>query len=95
MLTLHATVLNVFKAPEGKNKEGESYGGGYKVQLQGANVLKNGETRIDLVTLSSKDPKPFQDALGKEIMVNVGAFVSGKSIQYYIPEKFKVRAVKI
>ena len=93
MLTLTATVLNVFKAPEGVNKDGDAYGGGFKVQLQGVNVLKNGESRIDLVTLTAKDVAPFKAAIGKKVRVDVSAFVSGKTIQYYIPEKFKVEAV--
>lgn len=94
MLTLHATVLNVFQAPEGTNREGQAYGGGFKVQLQGVNILRNGESRIDLITLGAKDPKPFQDNLGREVVVNVGAFVTGKSIQFYIPERFKVQVVE-
>lgn len=94
MLMMRATVLNVFKAPEGQNKDGKSYGGEFKVQLQGVNVLRNGESRIDLITLTAKDAKPFQERLGKEIVVNVGAFANKGSVQFYIPEKFQVLGAK-
>lgn len=91
MLTLTATVLNVFQAPEGVNKDGDKYGGGFKVQFQAENTLKNGETRIELLTLSAKDPRQFEQVKGKKVHVSVGAFVSGRQIQFYIPEKFTVR----
>lgn len=94
MLSLRATVLNVFQAPEGQTKEGEQYGGGYKVQLQGRNILKNNQTRIDLITLTVKDPTPFQDRMEKTIQVDVGAFSNGKTIQFYIPENYSIQTIE-
>ena len=86
MLSLSGMILNVFQAPSGTTKEGEKYGGGYKVQLQGSNVLRNGETRIDLITLACKAQDVFKKNVGKNIRVPVGAFVGNGAIQYYITD---------
>ena len=84
MLNLEGTVKNVFEAPSGKDKEGKAYGGGFKVQIEGLNILKNGEKRIDLMTMACKDPVVYKDAMGKVIRVPVGVFASGKGVQFYI-----------
>jgi len=97
MLILDAVVVNVFRAPEGVSREGEAYGGEYKVQLQNFNFLRNGEQRVDLVTFSTKNPEIFKDAIGDNVRVPVGAFVNGKAIQYYLasnnPEDIHVQKV--
>ena len=85
MLNLKAKVLNVFQTPLGTNRNGESYGGQHKVQLQAINKLTNGEERVELVTLTVKDPDLFKQAKGKEILVPVGAFAPQKNqVQFYI-----------
>lgn len=86
MLTLSGTVLNVYQAPQGVSKAGEAYGGGYKVQLQASNELKNGETRIELITLTAKEPGAFRDLMGKVVRVPVGVFASGNGVQFYITQ---------
>ena len=87
MLTLSATVVNVFAAPKGTNREGKAYGGQSMVQLQGVNVLRNGQKRVELFTLATQRPDVFEKSLGKEIQVPVGAFASAKGgIQFFLSE---------
>ena len=84
MLTMTATVLNVFKAPEGTNREGQKYGGESKVQLLGTMELRNGEQRQDLFTLNVKDPSQFVNHLGQVVRVPVGVFATAKGLQFYL-----------
>jgi len=86
MLELSGTLINVFQKPVGVSRSGEKYGGENCVQLQCSNTLKNGEKRIELVTMNIPSGAEFGDYIGKAIRVPVGAFVpqGGKSIQFYI-----------
>ena len=84
MLTMTATVVNVFNAPEGTNRNGEKYGGESKVQLLGSMELRNGENRQDLFTLNTKQPQLFQSHMGKVVRVPVGVFASAKGLQFYL-----------
>ena len=43
---LSGVVLNVFQRPEGKGKDGTSYGGEYVVQVMSADRLRNGDDRL-------------------------------------------------
>ena len=43
---LSGVVLNVFQRPEGKGKDGASYGGEYVIQLMSADRLRNGDDRL-------------------------------------------------
>lgn len=84
MLTLHGQIVNVFETPRGVNREtGEEYGGQWKVQILAENLLRNGQTRTELVDLTVEDPAPFQRLQGKRVRVPVGAFVSGNAIRYF------------
>lgn len=84
MLTLHGQVVNVFQTPEGVNKDtGEAYGGLWKVQLMAENILKNGQTRTELVDLTVDDPRPFEKVKGRPVSVPVGAFASGKTVRFF------------
>lgn len=86
MLTLHGTVLNVFQTPEGKNKDGIAYGGAFKVQIQGKNILKNGQARIELLTLATDCPNEFSKLIGEEVFVEVGVFVSERrDLTFFLP----------
>lgn len=88
MFSITGQIINIFEAPEGKNKEGQAYGGETKVQLLGEFHLKNGEAKKDLMTLSV--PVKWEHALkqsqGKEITLPVGVFVTGGAIRTFIPE---------
>lgn len=84
MLMLNGQVLHVFEAPKGKNKEGQEYGGGYRVQLVVMLPLTNGEYRNDLVTLGTDQPDFFQDRVGRSVSLPVGVFATGKGVQFFI-----------
>lgn len=81
MLKLEGQVVNVYKAPDFTPKEGETKEGGHKVQLMTEMNLKNGEKKMELVTLSVKDPDRYE--VGQLAEVPVGAFVRNGQIQFY------------
>lgn len=84
MLQLTGTVLHVFEAPKGKNKEGQEYGGGHRVQLVVSLPLTNGEYRRDMVTLGTNQPEFFWQREGQIVSLPVGVFAAGKGIQFFI-----------
>ncbi|MEW5980649.1 MAG: hypothetical protein AB1898_33170 [Acidobacteriota bacterium] len=81
MLKLEGQVVNVYKAPDFTPKEGEKKEGGHKVQLMTEMHLKNGETKMELVTLSVKDPDRYE--VGQTAEVPVGIFVRNGQVQFY------------
>lgn len=94
MLKLTGTVLNVFQTPVGTRQDGTKYGGEYSVQIQSSNLLKNGESRIELVNLRTTKPKEFSGRSGKEIIIDVGVFAKGGSLVYFLPEHFEIQECK-
>ena len=86
MLTLTGTLLNTFKSPVGKNKDGEEYGGQDKIQILGQVDLPNGESKKDLITLTSHNLEHFEGLEGVNIRVPVGVFVNGKTASFFIPK---------
>lgn len=84
MLKLTAQVLNVFQSPQGVSRDGKNYGGESKVQLQAIQLLKNGEKRVELLTLTTKTPEKFKSNLGKKVTVDVAVY--GKEMAFYLPE---------
>lgn len=81
MLKLEGQVINVYKAPDFKPQEGTTKEGGHKVQLMTEVHLKNGETKMELVTLGVKNPDLYK--VGELAEVPVGAFVRNNQIQFY------------
>lgn len=88
MITLKGKLLNTFVSPKGE-KDGNEYGGQDKIQLIGDISLPNGETKIDMFTLTTQDISLFKDLRGKEIRVPIGIFAAAKSLTYYIPKGSK------
>jgi len=88
MLTLKGKLINIFVQPKGE-KEGREYGGQSKVQIIGDIRLPNGESKVDMITLTSHDISDFKDLTGKDIIVPVGVMPSGKSVVYFIPKGSK------
>lgn len=87
MFTLCGQVLNVFVQPGGVSKKtGEEYESRDKVQLLGELPLQDGQKRMELVTLTVDDARPFEVVKGKRVRVPVGFFASGKDVQFYIPK---------
>lgn len=82
MLKLTGQVINVYKAPDFKPQDGgDLKEGGHKVQLMTEVRMKNGETKMDLVTLGVKDPDAY--AIGETAEVPVGAFARNGVVQFY------------
>jgi len=84
MLTLNGTVQNVFSKPASTDKEtGEVRPASDHVQILAENVLESGEKRLDMVTLKVHAIEAYRKLMGQRVSVPVGAFVSGKNIQFY------------
>lgn len=87
MLTLHGQVINVFSTPKGVNrKTGEEFGGQDRIQVMAENILQNGDKRIDLLNLTVLNPEAYQHLKGKQVSLPVGVFITGGTIQYYVPK---------
>jgi hypothetical protein len=85
MHSIQGTILNIFVTPQGVADDGGIYGGKYMVQIQGLCTLKNGEQRVELLTLKTDDPEPFQKLRSKEVLVPVGAWSPAKGqVKYYL-----------
>jgi len=77
MITLNGSLLNVYRAPVRKNaEEGEKEKD--KIQILGDIPLQNGEIRKDLITISVKDARKYEDLKGTEVSIAVGAFAPQK-----------------
>jgi|AntRauTorcE11898_2_1112593.scaffolds.fasta_scaffold36469_2 hypothetical protein len=77
MITLNGSLLNVYRAPVRKAaEEGEKEKD--KIQILGDVALPNGEVRKDLMTITVKDARKYQDLQGSEVSVSVGAFAPQK-----------------
>lgn len=84
MLTLNGTIQNVFSKPASTDKEtGEIRPASDHVQILAENVLESGEKRLDLVSLKVHAVEAYRKLMGQRVSVPVGAFVSGKNIQFY------------
>jgi hypothetical protein len=92
MFSITGQVITVFKAPEGKTKTGENYGGDYRVQVLGELALKNGEVKRELVTLSmpSRWGRELFTAVGSTVTLPVGIMASGNVVRAFIPENTEV-----
>lgn len=84
MLTLNGIVQNCFSRPASTDKEtGEIRPATDHVQILAENVLETGEKRLDMVTLKVHAIAAFKKLEGQRVSVPVGAFVSGKNVQFY------------
>lgn len=88
MLTLKGKLINTFVSPKGQ-KDGNEYGGQDKLQIIGDISLPNGETKVDMFTLTTQNLSFFDNLIGKEIRVPIGIFAAAKAITYYIPKGSK------
>lgn len=94
MFNLTGQLAKVFVQPGGVSKKtGETFEDRDKVQLIGELPLPNGQTRLELVTLSVDDARPYEAVKGKTIRVPVGFFASGKNVQFYIPKGSRLELV--
>lgn len=84
MLSLTGTLINTFRTEGGTNKDGEQYDPQDKIQLLGDIATPNGEVKKDMYTLSVKNIADFVQHKGKEIVVPIGIFASGRNITYFV-----------
>lgn len=84
MLTLCGRVAHVFEAPGGTDKKtGEAYEGGWRVQLLANVPLRNGEAKLDLVTLSTDLPDFFRSAQDELVRVPVGVYALKSGVGFF------------
>jgi hypothetical protein len=89
MLSITGQVLHVFEKPAVKRGD-ETIDAKPQVQLLGEFMLPNGDSRFDLVTLSTDTPKDFESFKGQTVSVCVGAFAPSKgSVIFFIPKGSK------
>lgn len=86
MLNMTGQLINVFKSPKGTNKQGEEYGGQDKLQVLGEVELPNGETRMEMFTLTTHNLSKFEQFVNQKISFSVGAIAIGRNINFYIPK---------
>ena len=88
MFTLNGVVLHVFETPKGVNKKtGEEYESQDKVQILGDVPLLNGQTRKDMITITTHDIDNLKTMLGKAVRLPVGMFAQSKGlITYFMPK---------
>lgn len=87
MFTLRGQVVHVFESPKGVNKDsGAEYGGQDKVQIMGHLSLPNGETRMELVTLTTDQGQELKKSVGRSVLAPVGFYASRGSVGFFIPK---------
>lgn len=87
MFTVTGLVVNIFKTPEAKNADGETYGGDHKIQIMGELPLPNGETRHEMIDLKVHDVSEYKGFLNARITVPVGSMALAKNkIVHFIPK---------
>lgn len=92
MLNITGQVLHVFEKPAVKRGDAV-IDAKPQVQLLGEFALPNGESRFELVTLSTDSPADFEEHKGKSVSVPVGVFSPAKGqVIYFIPKGSKPRA---
>jgi hypothetical protein len=91
MFTLTGQVINVFVTPTGVNKSsGEEYGGQDKVQVLGDIPLPNGETKKDIVTLTTHNASDFKSLTGSTVSLPVSFYAPSKGqVIFFIPKGYK------
>nr|WP_136252948.1 hypothetical protein [Ningiella ruwaisensis] len=93
MLTLKGQLINTFKQPKGVNKEGNEYGGQDKVQIMGKVELPDGDSRMDMFTLTAHNIEHFKAFIGKQISIDVGVLASRNNVIFFIPKQAKPQAL--
>lgn len=88
MLSMTGQLIHIFESPKGE-KDGKEYGGQDKLQVLGQVALPNGESKNELITLTTHNKSHFSDCVGQNIRVPIGIFAQAKSVTYFIPKGSK------
>lgn len=95
MLSVTGNLMKVFTSDKGVSKKtGEEYGGQSKIQIMGEIPLQSGETKFEMLELSTHDKDYFAGLENKKISIPVGAFGSGKDVIFFIPKGSKPQLVQ-
>lgn len=86
LFSLTGQVVNVFTAPKVVKEDGTSYGGQDKVQILGDIPLQEGQTRKDIITLTTSQGAELQKAIGSTVVAPVGFYAKGSVISFFIPK---------
>lgn len=91
MFTVTGQILKTFIQPGQINKEtGETGKPSIKVQLMGEIPVQEGESRLDLITLTIEDKNTYDELKNKRVRVPLGFFAPQKgNIVYFIPKGAK------
>jgi len=77
---LTAQILQIYKAPAGKTKEGQAYGGDWRATLMAPQVLQDGQEILQPheVRLGEDEAavKPWNALLGRSVSVPVDFYAS-------------------
>lgn len=87
MFSVTGRLEKIFETPAGKGKDGQAYEATVKAQIMGEIVLKNGETKLELLTLTIP-PRMVAEAkscLKTDVTWPCGLFVSGGKITAFLP----------
>jgi len=91
MFMLTGQVVHVFTAPKGISKKtGEEYGGQDKVQIMGDIPISGGESRKELINLTTDQGEALAKCVGRTVTAPVGFYASGKAVGFYIPKGHKI-----
>ena len=95
MFYVTGQVLNTYFQPGATDPEtGEKTPGKNKVQILGQIPVSNGESKMDILTLSIPDGIDFKQHMQKHVNVSLGMFAPSKgNIIYFIPKGSKVTSV--
>jgi hypothetical protein len=85
MIELTGTLVNTFATPAGKDKKGGDYDSKDKIQVMGEFPLANGETRMELVTLTVDDLSEYVQHINKKIRISIGVMATGaRSVLFFV-----------
>lgn len=85
MIQLTGTLINTYKAPPRAGTEEPEKD---KIQIMGEVVLPNGETRMDLMTITVPNAAKYSDLKGTSVTVPVGVFAPAKGqVVFFINQR--------
>jgi len=93
MLTMNGTIINVFETPIRNGKDGQTYGGQYKIQIMAENELQNGQIRNELHDLTVDTVSPFKSLVGQMVRIPVGVYARDKGVGFYMLKNAKPEVV--
>jgi hypothetical protein len=91
MFQICGVVVHLFNAPGRIDKEsGVVDDDKPKVQIMGEVPQRNGQIRLDLVSLTCHNPADFSELLGQRVTVALGMFApKAGQVLYFIPQGCK------